>query len=393
VVWFNSKAAELLGYHTDQQVKLELVLPGVNDGVVGQAVGALTATGVGKTVILEGCVETTFAEFIGKSYSFVEASQSAGDESDLVMSVATSATSASQSTLRASGNRSNRHSLTASASTSSKDRTPNTGGVSTPLVEFYNAELYSVQSSLPPDVLGFGLDDSLGQRCMLDRIFKQCGVSQENTETFGSTQKDVDDFAGAVMDKMKSSPKSEMLLILDESLGWNCQTGSEIAQELLTSMTNVERSRVTLFMRSANDDSASVARFLAFADGFLSKSTGLDMSTKAVLKTRRELTGLGNSSGMYRKRASSTNQWSAAMVVELRECCHRLQQIGPSGAWDSTKACVHKIKGTLMLCGQKELLTEATLLSMRNQPPVGWADGGFEEFLGMIRHLVAEFGF
>ena len=268
--------------------------------------------------------------------------------------------------------------------------------------EFYNASLRSVESSLPPNVIGFGLDDSIGQRCMLDRIFKQCGVGDDDTETFGSTQEDVDAFAGAVMKRMRFSDglsqkhESEMLLIIDENLGWNNRSGSDIAQELLAGLTKVERTRVTLFMRSANDEPDSVAAFLSFADGFLSKSSGLDVTTKAVLNTRRKLCGLGGSqgsSGIYRRRGCSNNQWSSVLVFDLKECCQQLRVLGSSGSWECIKATVrHKIKGTLMLCGQDALLSEVSFLGMQSKAPRGWEKGGFDKFLALLENFVAEFG-
>ena len=91
---------------------------------------------------------------------------------------------------------------------------------------------------------------------------------------------------------------------------------------------------------------------------------------------------------VYRK----VSQWSAVMLLDLEDCCQRLHAQGASGLWTVAKGCIHKIKGTLMLYGQEGLLAEAAFLSTRNMSPVGWEEGGFEEFVGTIERFVQEFG-
>ena len=160
--------------------------------------------------------------------------------------------------------------------------------------------------SLPAGTIAYGLDDSSGQRRMISKVFESCGVSDSLVEVYGDSTKDINKFASEVKERMTKAPAADVVLIIDESLGCDLPTGSQIARELLGSLENGERKRLTVFMRSANDDEATVKQFLTFADGFICKSCSVETSKRTVLdRLKAKVEGQVENCGFYRTRGRS----------------------------------------------------------------------------------------
>ena len=275
----------------------------------------------------------------------------------------------------------------------------------------------SAIKQFPPGVIGFGLDDSLGQRLMIEKIFMRCGVPDEDCHTYGVSPGDIEEFLPAVVEAIAGAKTSggAVLVVVDEDLGYGVRSGSEIAADLLSMILVAHRPLLTLVMRSAADDLETMLRFATFADAMLNKGWGLP-KTQDYLSTMYEQKTLGREGlrpvvgrdGEVDPRASHrkvnrlmcaptgdssgkiTASWSDLRIEELNICKKTLSRVGSSPTvWSETRSSIHRLKGALLLAGDSRDVTLAkevnSLLMCR---PGSWQDKRYAAFMGMIESVM-----
>ena len=85
---------------------------------------------------------------------------------------------------------------------------------------------------------------------------------------------------------------------------------------------------------------------------------------------------------------ASLVQWNDVLKQEVEDLLKALRGVGAMGKWKAFQAGIHKLKGTLQLCGETVLLMELDSLSAMDAAPEGWEDSGFHEFIERIGNKI-----
>jgi len=152
---------------------------GQGDAVVGKTVDAHTGQGTSTKVVIQGVTQTIFSGLTGRVFSF------AASKGTPVGILGGFAPVTEERTKERRGS----NPLVTSVGCGGMYRMRTSSSGST----YFAIDLPTVCDALSPNVIGMGLDDSLGQRTILDRIFKEIGCKEDNLETYGSSSADIDE--------------------------------------------------------------------------------------------------------------------------------------------------------------------------------------------------------
>jgi len=127
-------------------------------------------------------------------------------------------------------------------------------------------------------LVGLAIDDSGMQRKLMYRLLNTAvGISDDRVYVQGATDDEIRSFDTFVMETMEAYDDAyKMILLLDENIDgrhFEGRKGTEIANTLVNRMTSDQRARMIIVIRSANDSSADIQRYLHAADAFLPKTT------------------------------------------------------------------------------------------------------------------------
>lgn len=132
--------------------------------------------------------------------------------------------------------------------------------------------------SLPPTTWGIVIDDSGIQRKLMDRFLKIAGIEKDRRIIIGKDAKEIYGFQDIVLDTLKSNPKDQVLVIVDENLEvvdgsavHSTVSGSKSVEKILQSLEPEEETRLLALVRSANDSSDEISMYLSRAHGYLLK--------------------------------------------------------------------------------------------------------------------------
>jgi hypothetical protein len=134
-------------------------------------------------------------------------------------------------------------------------------------------------STLPEGTWGIVIDDSGIQRKLMDRFLKVAGIEVEKRLMVGKDAKEIYGFCDLVVNLMRENPNDKFLVIADENLEVvegaalsGTVSGSLCLKKILEELKPSEERRLLALVRSANDSSTDIAKYIARAHGFLLKA-------------------------------------------------------------------------------------------------------------------------
>jgi hypothetical protein len=134
---------------------------------------------------------------------------------------------------------------------------------------------------VPANTIGIAIDDSKIQRKMMARILSNIGITVENTHILGESPSEIMALQDMIFGLLEEYPTSNMFILVDENLDYGINSsdgenvalsGSIIIQGILDGMTTSQERRVLALVRSANDSTEDVARYIERTHGFFPKA-------------------------------------------------------------------------------------------------------------------------
>ena len=132
---------------------------------------------------------------------------------------------------------------------------------------------------LPAGTWGIVIDDSGIQRKLMDRFLKVAGVEENRRVIVGKDSNEIYGFCNMVVDLIRKHKRDKFLVIADENLevlqGASVSgmvSGSLCVKQILETLEPTEERRLLALVRSANDSSKDIEKYMSRAHGYLVKA-------------------------------------------------------------------------------------------------------------------------
>ena len=218
------------------------------------------------------------------------------------------------------------------------------------------------------------IEDSQVQRKLLDRMLQNSGIPRSNRLMLGRDSSEILGFPERVMNILEENPKDLVLLIVDENLdvvpsgGVDVETvsGSGLVKKLREDLDAQSESRLLSLVRSANDSTKDIEKYLSRAHGYLLKEPmkkGRFLEAVRPWWTKR----FPNETRVYRQRGGKSEEEVCGPLPDdirsVLDQIHSLSSNPDTGVlarrWSVIREKLQSLKGDLKTMSKDEKVLEA----------------------------------